>query len=375
MFVPELEVKIWVKTPPGTEGHTKGSQTLPAAFIFWVGFLHKDKAPRTKSGLGAKDCAQKSAGNASPTPYGFTPKAHGILWGFTASPSFWDSLHAPIHSNLPKAHQATKYLCFFSVLGVFLAPHWAHCHSRNYQLIFPTRNGPETDAAALGRAKHCDKQGQCQQLYLKHAPELGVWDTFLAASIQLCPSSQSTSHLSHLDHVNKENSEVYQVFPTTGLRSQVPDILEPELNSFPWPNSFPLATSVLMFAEMFNYYEKWNFNRASDDSKKQLVVKCCSVQRSLHFSCPHPNFNKCLQGAPPQSCCLGHFSPGHSSALFSQRTRSWQRTERVFNPPAFPTAVYLQLTSDGESAPRVCLQNVGQERWEVQQIAVGCDTP
>lgn len=97
--------------------------TLPAAFIFWVGFLHKDKAPRTKSGLGAKDCAQKSAGNASPTPYGFTPKAHGILWGFTASPSFWDSLHAPIHSNLPKAHQATKYLCFFSVLGVFLAPH------------------------------------------------------------------------------------------------------------------------------------------------------------------------------------------------------------------------------------------------------------
>lgn len=284
MFVPELEVKIWVKTPPGAEGHTKGSQTLPAAFIFWVGFLHKDKAPRTKSGLGAKDCAQKSAGNASPTPYGFTPKAHGILWGFTASPSFWDSLHAPIHSNLPKAHQATKYLCFFSVLGVFLAPHWAHCHSRNYQLIFPTRNGPETDAAALGRAKHCDKQGQCQQLYLKHAPELGVWDTFLAAPIQLCPSSQSTSHLSHLDHVNKENSEVYQVFPTTGLRSQVPDILEPELNSFPWPNPFPLATSILMFAEMFNYYEKWNFNRASDDSKKQLVVLNAVLCRDLSIS-------------------------------------------------------------------------------------------
>lgn len=41
-------------------------------------------------------------------------------------------------------------------------------------------------------------------------------------------------------------------------------------------------------------------------------------------------------GAPPQSCCLGHFSPGHSSALFSLRTRTWQSTERVFNPPAFP---------------------------------------
>lgn len=104
--------------------------------------------------------------------------------------------------------------------------------------------------------KHCGNQGQCQHLNLKCASERGGWDTSVTAPIQLCPCSQFTFLLSHFDHANKENSEVYQIFLTTGLRSQVPDILGPELNSFPWPNTFPLATSVLMIAAMFNYYEK-----------------------------------------------------------------------------------------------------------------------
>lgn len=56
------------------------------------------------------------------------------------------------------------------------------------------------------------------------------------------------------------------------LRNQVPDILGLELNSFLWPNTFPLATNVLTIAEMFNYYEKWNFNWAINDSKEQLGV-------------------------------------------------------------------------------------------------------
>lgn len=80
-------------------------------------------------------------------------------------------------------------------------------------------------------------------------------------------------------------------------------------------------------------------------------------------------------GAPPQSCCLGHFSPGHSSALFSLETRTWQRAERVFNPPAFPHCSLFTSHFWQRKSPRVLLQNTGQERWEVQQMAVGSDTP
>lgn len=105
MFLPDLKVKMWVKTPPGTQGaaralphtgHTKGSQTLPAALIFGLGwFPPREGWPtRTKSGLGAKDCAQKAAGN-----------------GF--SHSLW------VHSQSPRLALGFYWL----VWGFFLCPH------------------------------------------------------------------------------------------------------------------------------------------------------------------------------------------------------------------------------------------------------------
>lgn len=172
-----------------------------------------------------------------------------------------------------------------------VSPSFTATPSRNSQLLFPTRNGPETEDAALGRDKHCDNQELQQQLNLKCAPELGGWGTSLTAPAQSCPPSQLTFHLPHLEHGNKENSEVYQIFPTIGMRSQVPDILGPELNPFPRQNTF---LSVLVIAERFNYYEKWNFNSATDDSKKQPGGFNAVLCRSLHPSYPHASFNKCL---------------------------------------------------------------------------------
>lgn len=234
---------------------------------------------------------------AFPTPYGFTSKAHGMLCQ-PAPDLFWVSFYAPTDPTLPRAHQATKYWCFLSVLGIFWAPHWPHCqpflHSHSQQefpAAFSHQEWPRNWGCSFGKGQTLWLQELQQQLNLKCAPELGGWGTSLTAPTQPCPSSQLTFHLPHLERGNKENSEVYQVLPTIGMRSQVPDILGPELNPFPRQNTF---LSVLVIAEMFNYYEKWNFNRASDDSKKQLGGFNAVLCRSLHPSYPHASFNKCL---------------------------------------------------------------------------------
>lgn len=199
---------------------TRGTQralkhSLQLRSLAWAGFLPKRGDPQ---GLNLswerRIVLKKQLEMAFPIPYGFIPKAHALLWGFTDW--FGVSFYAPTYPNLPRAHQATKYLCFLNVLGIFWAPHWPHCqpfpHSHSRQespAAFSYQEQPRNWCCSFGMDKRCDNQGQCQQLNLKYASGLGGWDTPVTAPIQLCPSSQFTFHLSHFDHVNKENSEVY----------------------------------------------------------------------------------------------------------------------------------------------------------------------
>lgn len=179
MFLPDLEVKIWVKSPPCTEGaaralphagRTKGSQTLTAALIFWAGLVssqrgvtHKDKAPQAKCGLGAEDCVQKSAGNGFSHSLWIHFQSPWNAVGFYSQPLTCFGFHFML-PPIPPCLEPTKlqnigvfsmsWACSGHLTDHIVSPSFTATPSRNSQLLFPTRNGPETEDAALGRDKH-----------------------------------------------------------------------------------------------------------------------------------------------------------------------------------------------------------------------------
>lgn len=216
-----------------------------------------------------------------------------------APDSFGLSFYAPTHPNLPRG---TKYSSFLSVLGIFWAPHWPPCqlflhlHSKHeLPAAFSAQEWPRNWGCSFGMSKNIVETRDNVSTWTSNVHLNVVAGTHL----WLHPSSCVHAANSHFScHILTMQIRKIQRFTKyfSPLGWGVRFLIFWDQNWTPFLGQTPfLWLPVSWWLQQCLITMK---NRALTGQlvtvKNNWGCSCCSLQRSLHFSCPHPSFNKCL---------------------------------------------------------------------------------